>query len=566
MHCERIEDLPVIIQIARDTGVDLLFDKHIPPHKNRKYLSHGKLALAWIGFILSRTSHCKSHVSNWSEKVKVSLGHLLNASLSNNDFSDKRLSSLLNYLSNDEIWFAIENDLWKLKVDVYSMPIRGVRLDATTCSGYHDIQPGGIMQIGHSSNKRHDLPQLKLMGAADADKGELIAINTAPGNANDDILYVPIIRRLRGLLGNVRGLLYCGDCKMSSLETRAVISEHEDYYVTPLQLNTEKIREDLTSWIEAAVSGEQKLDTFSMKNKIIGKGYEINRMQEINRDYIKHSWEERVIINRSESLVQVQERGLEQRLKSASTKLSNLTKNKQKWKKKEFLNSVEAILDQYKVQGLLKVNWVATVKKSKAFNRTEIRNGKKRKGTYIRTEKIIRIESVEREEEEIKKVVARLGWRIHVTNAPVSLLNLEQVMVFYREEWKIEQQFHFIKDQPIGISPLYVWKDEQLTGMCRFLSVVLRIWTRIRVKVVESLENHNQVLEGIYKGVPKKKTKTPTGKIILDVFEDIILSWDKSGQCYVNLITPIAKDLLRHLGICGDIYEDLAAACTNKSI
>src|SRR4029078_3391016 len=124
--------LPIIIQIARDTCVDVIFDKHIPLHKNRKYLSPGKLALAWIGFILSRTSHCKSHVSSWSEKVKVSLGHILNAPLTSNDFTDKRLSSLLKHLSKDKIWFAIENELWKLKVDVYSMPMRGSRLDATT--------------------------------------------------------------------------------------------------------------------------------------------------------------------------------------------------------------------------------------------------------------------------------------------------------------------------------------------------------------------------------------------------------------------------------------------------
>ncbi len=98
--------------------------------------------------------------------------------------------------------------------------------------------------------------------------------------------------------------------------------------------------------------------------------------------------------------------------------------------------------------------------------------------------------------------------------------------------------------------------------MCRFLSVVLRIWTQIRLKVIESLQKHNQVLEGVYKGVPKKKTKTPTGKIILDAFEDIILSWNMPGDCYVNSITPIAKQLLRHLGICEDIYDNLAKSCS----
>lgn len=234
MYCERIEELPIIIQIAQNMSIDLIFDKHIPSHKNRKGLPYGKLAIAWIGFILSRTSHCKSHVSSWCQKVNNALTHILKTPLDHNDFTDRRLSLLLNHLSDDDVWYAIENDLWKFKIDVYSAPINGVRLDATTCHGYHEIQDNGIMQIGHSSSKQHHLPQLKLMGAAEADKGHLIALDTASGNKNDDVLYVPLILRLRSILGNVKGLLYCGDCKMSSLETRAIIAQNNDFYITPL--------------------------------------------------------------------------------------------------------------------------------------------------------------------------------------------------------------------------------------------------------------------------------------------------------------------------------------------
>ena len=97
--------------------------------------------------------------------------------------------------------------------------------------------------------------------------------------------------------------------------------------------------------------------------------------------------------------------------------------------------------------------------------------------------------------------------------------------------------------------------------MCRFLSIVLRVWTHIRIKVIESLEKSGEVLRNIYKGVPTKKTKAPTGKIILDVFEDLILCWIDSDKCQVNAISPLARELLRHLGVSEYIYEDLANSC-----
>ena len=50
--------------------------------------------------------------------------------------------------------------------------------------------------------------------------GLFLAGDIHPGNAADDPLYLPLYRRVRGLLGQT-GLLYAGDCKMAALETRA---------------------------------------------------------------------------------------------------------------------------------------------------------------------------------------------------------------------------------------------------------------------------------------------------------------------------------------------------------
>src|SRR5689334_5242605 len=116
------------------------------------------------------------------------------------EFSDDRLSIVLRRL-HDTDWSALETDLWRATCQVYEVPIHAIRLDSTTSCGYHTIDPDGIMQLGHSKDHRPDLAQLKLMAAAAQPTGHLLACDIHPGNVADDPLYIPLIERVRGLLG-----------------------------------------------------------------------------------------------------------------------------------------------------------------------------------------------------------------------------------------------------------------------------------------------------------------------------------------------------------------------------
>ncbi len=44
----------------------------------------------------------------------------------------------------------------------------------------------------------------------------------------------------------------------------------------------------------------------------------------------------------------------------------------------------------------------------------------------------------------------------------------------------MENTFHLLKDRPLGISPLYVRNDDQITGLTRLLTLALRILTLIQ--------------------------------------------------------------------------------------
>ena len=111
------------------------------------------------------------------------------------------------------------------------------------------------MQLGQSKDYRPDLPQLKLMAAVAQPTSHMIACDIVPGNAADDPLYLPLIRRVRQQLGQ-KGLLYCGDCKMAALATRAELVAEKDKYLMPLPRTGENAN-SITKWIEEAVQGKQ---------------------------------------------------------------------------------------------------------------------------------------------------------------------------------------------------------------------------------------------------------------------------------------------------------------------
>ena len=80
-------------------------------------------------------------------------------------------------------------------------PLEQIRLDSTTSYGFHTPGDGGLMQLGHRKDHRPDLAQFKLMAAAAEPTGQLIATTVHPGDAADDPLYLPIIERVRTILG-----------------------------------------------------------------------------------------------------------------------------------------------------------------------------------------------------------------------------------------------------------------------------------------------------------------------------------------------------------------------------
>jgi transposase len=464
---ERVDDVPLLLSFLIQLRLPEILDRRLPPHPLHQGLSNGWLITVWIAYILSQADHRKSPVQDWVDGLHRTLETLIGQPIRPVEFSDDRLTLILNRLSDPDAWHELEADLWHAQCDVYALPpVERVHLDATTSYGYHAIDDDSLMQLGHSKDHRPDLPQIKLMAAAAWPGGLFLAGDVHPGNAADDPLYLPLYRRVRPLLGQT-GLLYVGDCKMAALEARAEIAANGDFYLTRLPL-TGEVAVQFAGWVEAALTGEAvaKVVEIRRDEELIATGYEFERAQTAVVGERERTWTERVQVIRSEAAAQSQATALERRLEAAEAAVRGLTppgpgrvRYTTGW---ELDRAVAAVLAEHQVEGLLEVSWERQeTSRTKYVGRG--RGGPNRPKT---TEWDIRyqITAVRRNQTAIQHRMERLGWQVQVINLPAERLSLEESLWTYRGGWTAERLFHLFKDQPLGIRPFYVRRDDQILG------------------------------------------------------------------------------------------------------
>jgi transposase len=560
---ERVDDVPLLLSFLIQLRLPEVLDRHLPPHPLHQGISNGWLITIWIVYILSQADHRKSPVQAWADGLQHTLETLIDQPLRPVEFSDDRLTLALNRLSDPQVWPDLEADLWHTQCDVYALPpVQRVHLDATTSYGYHAIDDDGLMQLGHSKDHRPDLPQIKLMAAAAWPGGLFLAGDVHPGNAADDPLYLPLYRRARALLGR-DGLLYVGDCKMAALEIRAEIAAAGDFYLTRLPL-TGEVAAQFPAWVEAALTGAAaaKVVAIRREEELIAEGYEFERVQRAVVDRAERTWSERVQIIRSEAAAKSQTAALERRLEQAEAAVRGLTPPPGPGRRRfatgwELERAVAAVLAEHDVDGLLEVSWERQeTSRTKYIGRG--RGGPNRPQT---TEWDVRyqITAVRRNEPAIGHRLERLGWQVQVSNVPAERLSLAESLGTYRGGWCAERLFHLVKDEPLGIRPFYVRRDDQILGLTHLVTLALRLLTLFEVLVRRGQERSDEKLPGLYPGQAKQVTESPTAKRVLEAIAraGITLTRVESGgevRWHLTPLPHLVKRVLSYLGLSDAVY------------
>jgi transposase len=279
----------------------------------------------------------------------------------------------------------------------------------------------------------------------------------------------------------------------------------------------------------------------------------------------EHTWIERVQIIRSEALAQSQAAAPERRLEKATAALRGLTPPPGPGKTQftvgwELERAVAAVLAESEVEGLLKVSWEPEqTSRTKYVGRG--RGGPDRPKT-IEWKVRYPITAVSRIEEAIAGRRERLGWQAQVTDAPLSRLSLGDAVLVYRGGWCLERAFHMIKDRPLGIRPLFVWRDDQVQGLTHLVTLALRVLTLFEVLVRRGQDQSGEKLEGLYPGQPKRVTDRPTARRSLEAIarQRITLSRVESGDesvWHLRALPGLVSRVLEYLGLTDEVYTRL---------
>jgi transposase len=563
---ERVDDVALLIGQMVKMGLPEVLDRHIPRHWTQRGISWGWTAVIWLAYILTEGDHRKVSVETYLKGMHHTLSHLTAQVIEPLDFSDDRLSHLLKHLSKKAYWHQIEQDLNARSIEVYDLSQEVIRCDATTVSGEHEVTADGLFQFGHSKDDP-TRPQIKVMMGSLDPLGMPLSTDVLSGQRADDGLYLPIIERIRSGL-RTPGLLFVGDCKMSALDTRAYLARHQDWYLSPLPL-TGATAEAMDAWITTGVTKGERGELVRIERTndrghtvLVAEGYEFERT--CCAPGGAGVWRERVVVVRSPMHADQQAAGLEKRLGHAETQLTALTPPRGRGKRQitdeaTLVEAIDRVLTAHRVDGLLRVAWDKQVEQTTQYvgrGRGSVRRAKR----AIQTTRY-HITHITRQEGTIAARRQRFGWKAFVTNAGHTRLSLQDAVLCYRNEYRVERIFHRLKSR-VHIAPLFVKLNEQIEGLTYLLTLGVRVLTVMEFVLRRSLETAQASLPGLHPENKQKRTDTPTAERILKAFADISLTIIKNtaGEDILRRLTPLSglqEDILQRLGLGATLYGQL---------
>lgn len=128
-----------------------MLEQHFPDHGNWQGTNGGKVTVGFLTYILSCSDHRISHVETWATQQILTLGYCLGeADLRVKDFTDDKLTNLLERFSNESAWAAFEHAHNRRLINVYQLSVQEepIRLDAMITQSHRSAS--GEFQYGHS--------------------------------------------------------------------------------------------------------------------------------------------------------------------------------------------------------------------------------------------------------------------------------------------------------------------------------------------------------------------------------------------------------------------------------
>lgn len=564
---ERVDSIPLIVYWLKKMRIREIVDVVWHPHTNWQGISYGQLAVLFLTYVLYMHTHRLSHLEDWIRAHHAILEQSTGWKIGNKDATDDRLDILLDAIGEDEeANVEFQRQMGRHVIQAYTLPTEVARYDTTTVSVYHnpskvDKSKAGILRFGKSKEKRTDLLLFKQgLGTLDPAGVPLLG-TTVAGNVADDPLYVPAWREMTQTIGHTK-FLYVADCKAGALATRGTIDHADGHYLFPLPM-TGDVPNLLSKWVfDPPIKAEpiyltEVVDKHGKPLKV-GRGLVIEReMQFEQEDGSIHRWTEEWMITQSTTHARRQRKALLARLNKATQALKHL-KPKPEEDATAFQTRAEQILQRRKVTDLISV----TVEEMVTHRKQYLNPGRPTPDSPYQMVEQRQLQLYYHHNlPAIKKQLRLAGWRIYVSNVPLSL---NQAIAYYRGEWLVEHGFHRFKKGALPISPLWIRTPKRIRGLMFLLLVALQALTLLDFVAHRELHKHRETIAGLVPGNPKMKTDHPSAERMLTQFSNLhLLIEETNSQITAHLVetlTPLQRRILALLHVPESIY-DLMFTC-----
>lgn len=159
--------------------------------------------------------------------------------------------------------------------------------------------------------------------------------------------------------------------------------------------------------------------------------------------------------------------------------------------------------------------------------------------------------------------MARLGWRVYVTNRPAEILDTTQVVLAYRDQYLVEHPIGRFKGAPLSLSPVYLSRDDHVSGLVRLLAIAVRVLSLLECGIRQQLAAAPEAepLRGLYADQPSRTTRRPTAERILEACGNLTLTVVTLPTQVIRHLTPRSELQQRLLALAG-----LGDACYGRLV
>jgi hypothetical protein len=350
---------------------------------------------------------------------------------------------------------------------------------------------------------------------------------------------------------------------MAALATRAHVQAGGDYYLCPLTA-IQVSAEQWTALLTPVWAQQQPLETITREQPdgqsvVLAEGFE----QTVTLSDLPAgdpaeplTWTERRLVVRSLRQAEAGAAALQTRLAKAQAAILALNERRRGKPRPRDLPSlhqaVDAIVTRFNVADLLQVTSHEQIQE-RPLRRYRDRPASQQLDREVSV-------SVAIDQEAVALAERRLGWRVYATNAPPTL-GLEQAVLAYREAHLIEGGFGRLKGRPLSLTPLFLQRDDHVTGLIRLLSLAVRLLTLVQYVVRQQLAAHATTLAGLSAGNPTRTTARPTTEGLFAAFKHLtltIITTPDSHLVHLSPLSPLQRQILDLLRCPPDLYSRLA--------